>query len=53
MVHSSSPVGPGHELGVMFSNSKDETWSQHEHLQHLHKLEDTGIDGTSHEGRVL
>jgi len=30
--HASFSIGFGHELCMIFSNTKDEAWSQHEHL---------------------
>jgi hypothetical protein len=31
-IHASFCVGVGHELSVIFSNIKDQAWSQHKHL---------------------
>ena len=42
--HPSSFIGVGYEPRVIFSNSKDEAWSQHKHLHGLDNLKNTCID---------
>jgi hypothetical protein len=54
-IHSSdaSPfVRAFHELSVIFSKAKDETWSQHKHLHSLGNFANTVIKTDSHRGRL-
>ena len=42
--YPSSFVGVGHEPRVIFSHSKDEAWSQHEHLHDCDNFKNISID---------
>jgi len=42
--YSGCCIGVGHELSMIFSNAKDEVWSQHKHLHELKDLTETEID---------
>jgi hypothetical protein len=40
-IHASVCVGAGNEFSVIFSNAKDEAWSQHKHLHGKQNLKNT------------
>src|SRR6266481_4203937 len=50
---ASSFVGVGEEVSVIFSNSKDEPWSQYKHLHNSGKIENAKNDSRLHRSRVL
>jgi hypothetical protein len=51
--HASSFVGVGDEVSMIFSNSKDEPWSQYKHLHASGKFENAIEDTRCHRSRVL
>jgi hypothetical protein len=44
--HACSPLGPGHNPSVMFSNVEDQTRSQHKHLQYLGNYKNAIVNST-------